>query len=474
MKKILLSSALAIIPLLASAELSLPEIISDNMVLQQSSNAQLWGWATPGKDVAVTTSWTGKNVVKAKADSNGRWEAKIPTGAASFDPQSITISGDGSTITLSNVLIGEVWFCSGQSNMEMPLRGFWTQPVEGAAQAIAYSGKYPGIRVATVPKRGSYTPQDKVEGSWKVSNPANAGEFTACGYFFARSLTDILNVPVGLISCAYGGSKVEGWEPADLINTYPELDLEKEKTDTSVDEWHRMTLMYNAMLRPLIGYTIKGFLWNQGESNVGCHDTYPQHFADMVARWRQEWGMGELPIYQVEIPGWNYGNPEAIDAALLREAQHKAAAITPNCGIVCTSDLIYDYELEDIHASRKQELGERLAFMAAAKTYGIEGIPCEYPTYKSMDVDGNKATLHFYNADNGFTPNDVLEGFEVAGEDMVFHPADATEIYDTRDILVTSKDVEKIVAVRYDFKNFAVGKVHNLMGLPLIPFRTDK
>jgi sialate O-acetylesterase len=474
MKKIFISSAMALLPFIASAELTLPEIIGDNMVLQQRSDAKLWGWAAPGKEVAVTTSWTGKTVIKSKADKYGRWEISVPTAEASFQPQSITVNGDGSTVTINNVLIGEVWFCSGQSNMEMPLRGFWTQPVEGAAQAIAYSGKYPGIRVATVPKRASYTPQDRVEGSWKVSSPANAGEFTAVGYFFARSLTDILNVPVGIISCAYGGSKVEGWESKELLDTYPEWSVEKEQADDSIQEWERINVMYNAMLHPLIGYTVKGFLWNQGESNVGRHDTYPQHFADMVGLWREEWGMGELPIYQVEIPGWNYGNPEAIDAALLREAQHEAAAITPNCGIVSTSDLLYPYELEDIHASRKQEIGERLAFMAAAKTYDIAGIPCEYPAYKSMEVDGNKATLHFINADNGFTPNDVLEGFEVAGEDMVFHPADATEIYDTRDIEVSSSEVEKIVAVRYDFKNFAIGKVHNLMGLPLIPFRTDK
>jgi sialate O-acetylesterase len=367
MKKMMMA-ALAMMPLMASAELTLPEIIGDNMMVQQRTNAKLWGWASPGKVVTVTTSWTGKESVKATADNSGRWELTVPTGEATFTPQTITVSGDGSTININNVLIGEVWFCSGQSNMEMPLRGFWTQPVEGAAQAIAYSGKYPGIRVATVPKTASYEVQERVPGKWVECNPANAAGFSATAYFFARSLTDIMNVPVGIIVCAYGGSKVEGWETREQIDAYPEWDVDKDKADTTLQDWERINVMYNAMLHPLAGYTIKGFLWNQGESNVGRHDTYPQHFADMVRQWRAEWGMGELPIYQVEIPGWNYGNPDAIDAALLREAQHKAAALVPNCDIVSTADLVYDYELEDIHASQKQPLGERLAFMAAAKT----------------------------------------------------------------------------------------------------------
>ncbi len=474
MKKSILAAALAVLPFMANAELSLPQIISDNMVVQQNAQAKLWGWATPGKVVKVSTSWAPKASVSATADSNGRWEAKVQTGEASFTPQTITVSGDGSTITLQNVLVGEVWFCSGQSNMEMPLRGFWFQPVKGAAQAIAYSGKYPGIRVATVPKTASYEVQDRVDGSWQVSSPANAANFSATAYYFACSLTDILNVPVGIIVCAYGGSKVEGWENKALLDSYPEWDIEKDKADTTLREWERINVMYNAMLHPLIGYTIKGFLWNQGESNVGRHDTYPQHFADMVKLWRSEWGLGDLPFYQVEIPGWRYDDRDAIDAALLREAQHKAAEITPNCDIVCTSDLVYDYEYEDIHASQKQPIGERLAFMAAAETYGIQGVPHTYPKYKSMEVNGNKATLHFDNAYDGFTPHLVLEGFEAAGADGVFHPCEATEDPYKLTIIVTSKDVDKIEAVRYNFHNFAIGKVHDLMGMPLVPFRTDK
>ncbi len=210
---------LAMTAISATAKVELPDIISDNAVLQQNSDAKLWGWSKPGSPVDVTTSWDGKTYT-TKSDSNsGRWELSVATPEASFTPYTIEFKDPDGTVKIDNVLIGEVWFCSGQSNMEMPLRGFGIQPIEGAAQAIAYSGKYPGIRMANIPKREAYTPQDKVEGKWNVSNPKNAAEFSALAYFFAQSLTDMLNVPVGIINCAYGGSKVEGWIPKWKLDT---------------------------------------------------------------------------------------------------------------------------------------------------------------------------------------------------------------------------------------------------------------
>lgn len=460
---------------LSAMAVELPEIISDNAVLQQKSDVKLWGWSKPGRTVTVTPSWSeGKSYI-AKADNKtGRWELNVATPGASFTPQSVSFDDGDKPTRIDNVLIGEVWFCSGQSNMEMPLRGFWCQPVEGAAQAIAYSGKYPGIRMATVPKRASYTPQDRVEGKWKSSSPSNAAEFSALAYFFATSLSDILDVPVGIISCAYGGSKVEGWMPKSKLDTYPGWDMAKEQADSTINEWERIGVMYNAMLRPVLGYTVKGFLWNQGESNVGRHDEYPQHQKDMVEIWRQEWGLGELPFYFVELPGWKYGNGEETAAALFRECQHRAAEITPNSGIVCTTDLMYPYELEDIHARQKKPIGERLAFMAANRTYGIEGIPSSYPSFKSVDLQGDKAVVHFNNADAGLNPNMNLPGFEVAGEDRIFYPATATEDWNARTVTVTSDKVSDIKAVRYCFHNFAIGQLKDMNGMPLIPFRTDK
>ena len=462
----------ASVALTASPAVKLPAVIGDNMVLQQNSEVKLWGWDEPGKKVKVTSSWHKKGVT-ASADASGRWELRIPTPQATFIPQTLTFD-DGEKTTLRNVLIGEVWFCSGQSNMEMPLRGFDSQPVEEAAKAIAYSANYPGIRVFQIPKSQSYEPQADVSSSWKESNPANTPEFYALSYFFARSLTDILHVPVGLVNCAYGGSKLESWLPKEIVDTYPEFDVEGEKNGTrKVDDWHRAIVNYNAMLLPVAGYTVKGFLWNQGESNVGEYARYAAHEADMVAHWRKLWN-ADLPFYSVELPGWEYGNPEGRTAAYFREQQHKAAELIPNSAVICTSDLINPDEVNDIHASRKSELGERLAFTVAGNTYGIDGIPWRSPTFKEMKVNGNKAEIFFNDAWNGFTPNELLEGFEVAGRDRKFYPATATQPDWTRhSIVVKSDSVLQIEAVRYNFRNFAIGKVHNLLGLPIVPFRTD-
>ncbi len=282
-------------------------------------------------------------------------------------------------------------------------------------------------------------------------------------------------MPVGIISCAYGGSKVEGWMPKWKLDEYPDWNVAKEKAqpDSVLKEYERINVMYNAMLHPVIGYTIKGFLWNQGESNVGRHKEYPFHQRDMVKIWRDEWGLGELPFYFVELPGWKYGNGEETAAALFRECQHKAAEITPNSGIVCTTDLMYPFELEDIHARRKQEIGERLAFMAANRTYGIKGIPSTYPSFKAVDLQGDKAVVSFNNADAGLNPNMDLQGFEVAGDDRIFYPAKASEDWNLHTVTVSSDKVKDIKAVRYCFNNFAIGTLKDMNGMPLIPFRSD-
>lgn len=472
--KCILAAMLAMTAFGGSAKVELPDIISDNAVLQQNSDAKLWGWSKPGSSVDVTTSWNGKTYTTKSDSKTGRWELSVSTPEASFTPYSIEFKDTDGPVKIDNVLIGEVWFCSGQSNMEMPLRGFGIQPIEGAAQAIAYSGKYPGIRMANIPKREVYTPQEKVEGKWNVSNPKNAGEFSALAYFFAQSLTDLLNVPVGIINCAYGGSKVEGWIPKWKLDTYEGWDMAAEEKNKDMGDWERIGVMYNAMLKPVLGYTVKGFLWNQGESNVGRENEYPQHQKDMVEIWRDEWGLGELPFYFVELPGWNYDNSEADNAAKFRECQHKAAEILPNSGIVCTTDLVYPYEVPDIHARKKKEIGERLAFMAGARTYGIEGIPHIYPSYKSVELKGDTAVLTFNNAIGGLNPNTDLPGFEVAGEDQVFYPAKAVEDWNwPYTVTVSSDKVKDIKAVRYCFKNFAIGQLKDMYGLPLIPFRTD-
>ncbi|MGM9804105.1 MAG: sialate O-acetylesterase [Muribaculaceae bacterium] len=462
----------AVAVVFAGRAVELPAIIGDNMVLQQQCNAKLWGWSKSGEAVTVTTSWNGAEYV-AKANGQGRWEVAVSTPAASFEPYEITIADAQSLVTLRNVLVGEVWFCSGQSNMEMPLAGFWTQPVEGSNREIAYSGEYRGrIRMATVPKVAALEPAERVDGAWQECEPQNAAWFSAVGYFFAQSLTRMLNVPVGIINCSWGGSHVEGWLPKEVLSDYADIDI-KQAGNSEVCQWDQPMIMYNGMLHPLIGYTVKGFLWNQGESNVGHHDVYAQRLARMVALWREQWQLGNVPFYMVEIPPYSYGDPEGTYAALLREAQHKSVALIENSAIVCTSDLVKPTEVEDIHASNKRPIGERLAFVAAVKTYGINGVACDSPTFKSVVVnDDGSATLHFANADEGFSPNRTVEGFEVAGADRVFHKADA-RVVDVKYIKVSCPQVKQIASVRYCFKNWAIGKVHNMRWLPLVPFRTD-
>lgn len=474
MKRILTGLTSLFVAGAAGAAVTLPSVIGPNMVLQQNSDAHLWGWATPGATVTVTPSWTATPQTVRADRRTGRWDTAVSVPSASFDGHEITFAEGSESLTIGNILFGEVWFCSGQSNMEMPLRGFGIQPIEGAAQAIAYSANYPGIRVHTTPKLASYTPQERAEGSgWRMSIPENAGEFSANAYFFATSLSDLLHVPVGLVVCAYGGSKVEGWLPNETVAQYPDFDLEAEINDKEMDDWQRVCVMHNAMLLPNAGYTVKGFLWNQGESNVGCHDTYTPRMVEMVSHFRDLWGDPSLPFYFVEIPGWNYDHPGADNAARLREAQHETARTIDNCEIICTSDLVYDHEVADIHAAQKKPLGERMAFMAADRTYGVKGIHTDYPTLKTADMQGDKAVLTFNNRYGGFTPNIELPGFEVAGEDRMFHPAKAVQDWNTFTVTVSSPEVTDIKAVRYCFKNFERGQVHDMLGLPLVPFRTD-
>lgn len=474
MKRIFFTVVAALLSVLGvQAAIKLPSVFSNNLVLQQQSRARIWGWASQGARVQVKPSW-GQKTYQAVARAGGRWEVEIDTPAASFTPHTLRISGDGSSRLLTGVLVGEVWFCSGQSNMEMPLRGFNGQPVEGSNRAIAYAGSYrSAIRLLTVPKTKADTPQDSVGGAWKECLPENAQEFSAAGFFFAEVLTRLLQVPVGLINCSWGGSRVEGWLPDSILHRYRAIGA-TQPGEAGQYEYDRAAIMYNGMLHPLAGYTVKGVLWNQGESNVGRHKAYPTLFKAMVAHWRMLWRQAELPFYCVEIPPYSYGNVNGTQAALLREAQHVAARQTPQCGIVCTTDLVYPHEQEDIHASRKREIGERLAFMAAVRSYGVGGIACDSPEFKEMKVEGRKALLTFDHAEGGLTPHGQLAGFEVAGTDRVFRPARVQEDLNTLQVELTAPDeTDRICAVRYCFKNFSPGRVCSLRGLPLVPFRTD-
>ncbi len=498
-KRILTSLCLAVLTLSATA-LELPEQIGSNMMLQQKTQARLWGWAKGGSTVSVTPSWDKKDYTTKANKKDGRWELLVETPSASFDSYSISIKGDGETRVLDNVLVGEVWFCSGQSNMEMPLRGFWNCPVEGSNEAIAMSGKYRhAIRVATIQKVGKQEPQDRVPGTWKECTPENAPEFSAVGYFFARTLTDILNVPVGIINCSWGGSCVEGWLPKDTLLTYPDGLTPMDDTD-----YHAKMVMFNGMLAPMAGYTVKGFLWNQGESNVGREKEYIDRFQTMTRLWRKMWRQPNdaLPMYTVELPGYSYGNNEGTNCADFRAAQHQIARLLENSGCVCTADLMLPYEAEQIHGAKKLEIGQRLAYLAATRDYGMRGFTSEAPEFRSMkqaeasDGDlrviagtavarnanekGQVTCLYFDNCQDGFDRLADIDHFEAAGADGVWHKAIvwADSEWQNTDqpgcfLKLVCPEVPDVKNVRYHYHNFIAGGLRSSRGLPIVPFQTQ-
>lgn len=470
MKKQIVAACLLMMQTASWGKVVLPEILSDNMVLQQQTEVKLWGKAKANAQVSIRPSWDNRTYT-ATSDKDGKWIAKVQTPQASYNAYSITFS-DGETTQLNNILIGEVWFCSGQSNMEMPLAGFWNCPIAGANETIATSAQWKGIRVATIEKNGQVQPVDNCKGSWKVSCPENAPAFSATGFHFAMMMNQVLDIPIGIINSSWGGSTVEGWLPRDIVAQYPDINLERDiRKEEGHDWWHYMspTLMYNGMIKPLQNYTIKGFLWYQGESNVGKHKTYAERLKTMVELWRKEWGLGELPFYFVEIAP--YGSSENYHSALLREAQFNAQKIIPNSGMISTNDLVENYEQYNIHPKDKSNVGKRLAYMALSKTYQIKGIEAVGPVYKSMEIKDGVALLSFDNAGGGFNRMTDIQGFEIAGEDKVFYPAKAE--LNGGQIKVSSDKVPTPAAVRYGFRDFKPGNVANIRELPLYPFKTD-
>jgi sialate O-acetylesterase len=320
---------------------------------------------------------------------------------------------------------------------------------------------------------------EKVEGKWQVPSPATTPWMSATGYFFATMLQRVLDVPVGVIACAWGGSRVEGWLPERIVSQYPDVDIAKEQREGWNGEWwqyYTPCIMYNGMLHPLRHYTVRGFLWYQGESNVGKHDTYPQRLKTMVDLWRTEFGgtASELPFYLVEIAPWGGYGEEYPSGPLFRECQHEAARIIENAGCVSTNDLVYPYERGQIHPAQKREVGNRLAYMALNRTYGFKSIACDSPEYDHMQVNGNEIEVFFRHADDGLSPWQDIEGFEIAGDDGVYKPATGRLNESNKSIVLSSPDVPQPKNVHYCFKAFQIGNLKNHRGLPAVPFRTDK
>lgn len=463
----------------ASAKVTLPSLVGDNMVLQQQSNIKVWGWSEPNASIKVTASWGAKG--STKCDNEGNWYVTITTPEATFTPYTITIS-DGEPITIKNILVGEVWLCSGQSNMEMTFTGIWGSPVIGANQVIEESSLYPNLRLFTVEKSSTTKPQKDCKGTWQISSPAATRNFSAIGYLYGLQLQRILNVPVGIINASWGGTIIEAWMDAESQKSFTDVDLSLIDNEKVPVYWKPISC-FNGMIAPLVNYSLRGFIWYQGESNVPRFSTYADKMVALIKFWRTLWADDNMPFFYAEIAPYNYAanrldlTEAQINAALLREKQAHVMQMLNNVGMVCTNDLVYPYERDEIHPSNKLEVAKRFSYWALHNTYGFgDALSVIGPQYKSMKVEKGRAILTFSGVDGeGITIKGDVLGFEIAGSDQVFYPAKAIkEFPNVTELTVFSDKVTEPVAVRYCFKNFLIGNVSNVYGQPLIPFRTDK
>ncbi len=469
-KGILIISCCFAMLVAARAEVKLPAIFSDGMVMQQKTKANLWGTAKANKQVLIVTGWDGKQY-RTKTNASGKWKLSVATPKAG-GPYTISFN-DGQLTTLKNILIGELWLCSGQSNMEMPMKGFKNQPVEGANMDVLKS-KNPNLRLFTVKRHSSFLPQDDVRGKWKEATPESVLNFSATAYYFGRLLQQMLDVPVGLVVTAWGGSAAEAWMTADMLKAFPDAKI-PQSGDVIKSKNRTPTVLYNGMLHPLIGLTIKGVIWYQGEDNYNRAQTYADMFTTLINGWRAAWHQGDFPFYYCQIAPYDYGiitkkGKEVINSAYLREAQAKVELRVPNTGMA----VLLDAGMKTgIHPRKKVVAGERLALLALSKTYRFEAVSGESPYYDGFKIKGDTAMVHFGRAPMWITCKDGFESklFTVAGADKVFHPAKAWVVRSR--IYVKSENVPHPVAVRYAFDNYVDGDVYGCNGLPVSSFRTD-
>lgn len=454
----------------AIAGIRLPAFFSNQMVLQQQSQPAIWGWASPHHKVQVKPSWSNQKF-ETKADANGKWRLNISTAAAG-GPYLIDIS-DGESIRLKDVYLGEVWLCSGQSNMEMPMKGFKDQALLHSNDAI-FRSKNPLIRLYTVARSTKAISQDSIKtANWKTAEPASVADFSATAYYFGRYLFEQLQIPIGLINISYSGTPIEAFMSPVSLKAFPEIPI---TSSTEPKPNNKMaSTVYHGMLEPFWGFGIKGMIWYQGETNYDRPAQYEQLFKTFIQECRDKSNQATLPFYFAQIAPFDYsvyatGGATVYNSAYLREAQSKVAATTDHTGMAVLMDI---GEEKSIHPMDKETGGKRLAYWALAKSYGLSGFGYQSPSYDSMQIKDNNITLFFKQAANGLTSyGKPLSGFELSGADKVFYAADAKIVQGK--IVLTAKEVPKPMAARYAFKNFFVATVFNTEGFPLSSFRTDQ
>ncbi len=460
---VLLSAAL-----LLQAQIKVASVLGSNMVLQRNSEVKLWGTSKSNDKLTVTVGWS-KVKTTTVCNDEGKWLVKIKTTEAG-GPYSIVISNSTQKVALNNILLGEVWLCSGQSNMEMPIMGFSNSPVNGSFDALLDADNN-NIRLFTVKKASLASPQDTCEGEWTAATAESVGKFSAVGYFFAKQLQQKLNVPIGMICSSWGGSRIEAWINKENIAKFPES--LKSTTQEKTPQNHRASQLYNGMIYPLKNYVIKGAIWYQGESNRSESQYYAGLMGGLVENWRNDFGVGQFPFYFVQIAPYTYNNSKDILSGIFCDEQFKASLTIPNCGMVVTTDI---GEERNIHPSEKATIGKRLAAWAFSETYGNKGVPHKNPYFKAAVVKDSVMLVSFENATLGMSSfGKELSNFEVAGEDKVFYPAKAIIVINSKQITVSAKNVKNPVAVRYGYCNFPQGNgyLFSTAGLPVPSFRSD-
>lgn len=462
-------SSLSLAPF-SRAQIRLPAIVSSDMVLQRDTDVSLWGWADAKAEISIEASWLETPLV-VRADKEGNWKTSVRT-TNSKDPQTIKLSSNGHDLMLNNVLFGEVWICSGQSNMQQPVKGFKGQPTFGSTVALLNSNNR-NLRLFTVDRVGGKMPLDDLEKfrPWQEASPENVAEFSAVAYFFGQQLQEVLDVPVGIIHTSWGASSVQTWMSKEALEVFQKIDVSELGNGKKGNKVP--TALFNAMVNPLIPYTMKGVLWYQGEANRREPEKYKELFPAMVKDWRSRWDIGDFPIYFVQIAPFTYGNKEAFkgaeNTAFMREAQLACVDLIPNSGIAITLDV---GDPKSIHPPKKKEVADRLLFNALSQTYGLRAFDGASPVVDSLIVKEREVLLKFKLVKNGLYAQGILEGFEIAGEDHVFYPAKA-RIVKLEEVLVSSDQVLNPMAVRYAWRNWVEGTLFTTSMLPVSSFRTD-
>jgi len=443
----------------SQAQIRLPHILSNGMVLQQNSKVSLWGWASPAEKISIQPSWT-KDTLKTVTDGNGKWILKVNTPKAG-GPYQIKFLGND-TITLNDVWLGEVWVCSGQSNMEFTYN--WRKTKDVAAD-FSTCNQYQ-LHFFQIPKTTAFTPQENCEGNWKNCDSNTVKNFSAVAYFFGKMLNQNLHVPVGLISSNWGGTPAETWTPDSIVKSNPVLKAGQEKL--KISPWWPIGsgLAYNGMIAPLTNFNISGTIWYQGESNVDTYSTYAELFKDMITSWRKAWNE-DFPFYFVQIAPFKYGNTD--NAAYLRQAQTEALVL-PKTGMVVTSDLVSD--TNDIHPQDKHDVGYRLAEIALNETYGQKQFDKFSPLYVSSRLEGDRVVIQLSNANKGlYAKGGKIKDLYIAGKDGVFYPAEVNLMLNI--ITVYNKKISKPVFVKYGFNNTQMGNLFNKENMPVASFKIE-